>query len=136
MRLSPPMRLRVSRSSTHPCGQDGQPLTHAARAKLVTNAAKKGGHVVRLMDGDPILFHGFAEEAAACEKNGIPFEVVPGASSVTAVPAYAGIPLTTSKSRAVHVVTHAGDQAGLGHPRRRAGHGGHPRRRRPGRRGS
>ena len=89
------------------CGQDGQPLTHAARAKLVTNAAKKGGHVVRLMDGDPILFHGFAEEAGACEKNGIPFEVVPGASSVTAVPAYAGIPLTTSKSRAVHVVTMA-----------------------------
>jgi uroporphyrinogen III methyltransferase/synthase len=89
------------------CGQDGQPLTHAARAKIVTTAAKKGGHVVRLMDGDPILFHGFAEEAVACEKNGIPFEVVPGASSVTAVPAYAGIPLTTSKSKAVHVVTMA-----------------------------
>ncbi|HVQ88173.1 MAG TPA: bifunctional uroporphyrinogen-III C-methyltransferase/uroporphyrinogen-III synthase [Actinomycetes bacterium] len=89
------------------CGQDGQPLTHAARAKLVTTAAKKGGHVVRLMDGDPILFHGFAEEASACEKNGIPFEVIPGASAVTSVPAYAGIPLTTSKSRAVHVVTMA-----------------------------
>ena len=42
------------------CGQDGQPLTHAARAKLVTSAAKKGGYVVRLMDGDPALFHGFA----------------------------------------------------------------------------
>ena len=89
------------------CGQDGQPLTHAARAKLVTNAAKKGGKVVRLMDGDPIIFHGFAEEAGACEKNGIPFEVIPGASAVTAVPAYAGVPLTTSKSKAVHVVTMA-----------------------------
>ncbi|MEO8328799.1 MAG: bifunctional uroporphyrinogen-III C-methyltransferase/uroporphyrinogen-III synthase [Candidatus Nanopelagicales bacterium] len=89
------------------CGQDGQPLTHAARAKLVTTAAKKGGRVVRLMDGDPILFHGFAEEASACDKNGIAFEVIPGASVVTAVPAYAGIPLTTSKSRAVHVVTMA-----------------------------
>ncbi len=89
------------------CGQDGQPLTHAGRAKLVTSAAKKGGRVVRLMDGDPILFHGFAEEAGACEKNGISFEVIPGASAVTAVPGYAGIPLTTSKSRAVHVVTMA-----------------------------
>jgi uroporphyrinogen III methyltransferase/synthase len=89
------------------CGQDGQPLTHAARAKLVTTAAKKGGTVVRLMDGDPALFHGFAEEALACDKNGIPFEVVPGASAVTAVPTFAGVPLTTSKTRAVHVVSAA-----------------------------
>lgn len=88
-------------------GQDGQPLTHAARAKLVTNAAKKGGVVVRLMDGDPALFHGFAEEALACQKNGIAFEVVPGASTVTSVPTYAGVPLTTAKTRAVHVVSAA-----------------------------
>ena len=87
------------------CGQDGQPLTHAARAKLVTTAAKKGGYVVRLMDGDPALFHGFAEEALACDKNGIPFEVVPGASTVTSVPTYAGVPPTTAKTRAVHVVS-------------------------------
>jgi uroporphyrinogen III methyltransferase/synthase len=87
------------------CGQDGQPLTHAGRAKLVTSAAKKGGFVVRLMDGDPALFHGFAEEAAACEKNGIGFEVVPGASTVSAVPTYAGVPLTTAKTRSVHVVS-------------------------------
>jgi uroporphyrinogen III methyltransferase/synthase len=86
------------------CGQDGQPLTHAARAKLVTSAAKKGGYVVRLMDGDPALFHGFAEEAAACEKNSITFEVIPGASTVTSVPTYAGVPLTTAKTKAVHVV--------------------------------
>jgi uroporphyrinogen III methyltransferase / synthase len=57
------------------------------------------------MDGDPILFHGFPEEAGACDKAGIPFEVVPGASSVTAVPAFAGVPLTTGKVRSVHVVT-------------------------------
>ncbi len=87
------------------CGQDGQPLTHAGRAKLVTSAAKKGGFVVRLMDGDPAVFHGLAEEALACEKNGIPFEVVPGTSVVTSVPTYAGVPLTTAKTRAVHVVS-------------------------------
>jgi uroporphyrinogen III methyltransferase/synthase len=87
------------------CGQDGQPLTHAARAKIVTSAAKKGGFVVRLMDGDPAVFHGFAEEAAACDKNGIPFEVVPGASTVSSVPTYAGVPLTTAKTRSVHIVS-------------------------------
>jgi uroporphyrinogen III methyltransferase/synthase len=87
------------------CGTDGQPLTHAARAKIVTSAAKKGGYVVRLMDGDPALFHGFAEEASACEKHGISFEVVPGASTVTSVPTYAGVPLTTAKTTSVHVVS-------------------------------
>jgi uroporphyrinogen III methyltransferase/synthase len=86
-------------------GDDGQPLTHAARSRLVTKAAKGGRRVVRLMDGDPSTFNGLAEEALACRKAGLPFEVVPGVSAVSAVPAYAGVPLTTSASRAVHVVS-------------------------------
>ena len=57
------------------------------------------------MDGDPSTFNGLAEEALACRKAGVPFEVVPGVSAVTAVPAYAGVPLTTKASRAVHVIT-------------------------------
>ena len=86
-------------------GEDGQPLTTAGRAKLVTRAAKGGRRVARLMDGDPATFNGLAEEALACRKAGVPFEVVPGVSAVSAVPAYAGVPLTTKASRAVHVVT-------------------------------
>ena len=34
-------------------GDDGQPLSHAVRARLVVKAAKSGGLVVRLLDGDP-----------------------------------------------------------------------------------
>jgi uroporphyrinogen III methyltransferase/synthase len=86
------------------CGEDGQPLAHAARAKLAIDRAKEGAHVVRLLQGDPTLFGGVGEEAAACAKAKVPFEVVPGVSSVTAVPAYAGLPLTTSRQREVHVV--------------------------------
>jgi uroporphyrinogen III methyltransferase / synthase len=88
-------------------GDHGQPLTHAMRAKLVVRAAKaaKGGLVVRLMDGDPATFNGLAEEALACHKAGIGFDVVPGVSAVSAVPAYAGVPLTSSTSQAVHVVS-------------------------------
>jgi len=86
-------------------GDDGQPLTHAARSRLVTKAAKGGRRVVRLMDGDPGTFNGLAEEALACRKAGVPFEVVPGVSAISAVPAYAGVPLTTASSRAVHVVS-------------------------------
>ncbi len=86
-------------------GQDGQPLTHAARAKVVVKLAKSGRRVVRLMAGDPFLYASGPEEAQACVKACIGFEIVPGVSSVTAVPAYAGIPLTTKNSREVAVVT-------------------------------
>jgi uroporphyrinogen III methyltransferase / synthase len=86
-------------------GEDGQPLTHAARAKVVTKHAKKGARVVRLMTGDPFLYASGPEEAQACVKAGIGFEVVPGVSSVAAVPAYAGIPLTTKDHREMTVVT-------------------------------
>jgi uroporphyrinogen III methyltransferase/synthase len=87
-------------------GDHGERLTHASRAKLVVRAARShpGGLVVRLMDGDPAIFNGLAEEAQACARAGIAFEIVPGVSSVTAVPSYAGVPLTSSASTAVHVV--------------------------------
>ena len=85
-------------------GDDGEALTHAARARLAVDAAKEGLGVVRLLEGDPALFGGLGEEAALCAKAKVPFEVVPGVSAVTAVPAYAGLPLTTSTNREVHVV--------------------------------
>lgn len=84
---------------------DGAVLTHAARAKLVVKHAKTGAHVVRLMTGDPFTYATGPEEALACVKADIPFEVVPGISSVGAVPAYAGVPLTTKQNREYKVVS-------------------------------
>ncbi len=85
-------------------GEDGQPMTRAARAKLVVRAARRGARVVRMMDGDPATFTGLAEEIAALRKDGLPFEVVPGVSAVTAVPAYAGVPLTPAGTVGLHVL--------------------------------
>lgn len=91
-------------------GDQGESLTRASRAKLVVKAAKAhpGGLVVRLMDGDPAVFNGFAEEAQACVKAGVAIEVVPGVSAVSAVPAFAGIPLTDRSTKGVHVVVAGG----------------------------
>ncbi|HSI25853.1 MAG TPA: bifunctional uroporphyrinogen-III C-methyltransferase/uroporphyrinogen-III synthase [Aeromicrobium sp.] len=86
-------------------GEDGEQLTHAARARLVVRLAKSGAHVVRLISGDPFTYSTGPEEAAACAKAGIAFEVVPGISSVSAVPAYAGVPLTNRKNRTFEVVS-------------------------------
>jgi uroporphyrinogen III methyltransferase/synthase len=85
-------------------GTDGQPLTHAGRAKVVVKQAKTGKRVVRLMAGDPFVYASGPEEAQACVKAGVGFEIVPGVSSMTAVPAYAGVPLTDKKHREVAVV--------------------------------
>jgi uroporphyrinogen III methyltransferase/synthase len=85
-------------------GQDGQPLTHAGRAKVIVKQAKSGRRVVRLMAGDPFVYASGPEEAQACVKAGVGFEIVPGVSAVTAVPAYAGVPLTTKTHREVAVV--------------------------------
>jgi uroporphyrinogen III methyltransferase/synthase len=85
-------------------GDDGQPLTSASRAKLVVKHAQGGGNVVRLLSGDPWMYATGAEEAAACATAAVQFEIVPGVSSITAVPAYAGVPLTTRTFREVTVI--------------------------------
>ncbi|AMY08324.1 Uroporphyrinogen-III C-methyltransferase [Luteitalea pratensis] len=65
----------------------------AISASLV-QAARAGMSVVRLKGGDPYLFGRGAEEALALVEAGVPYEVVPGVSALSAVPARAGIPLT------------------------------------------
>ena len=72
--------------------------------RLLIKAAKAGQHVVRLVRGDPLLFGHAAAEAAACAKARVPFEVVPGVPVATAVPAYAGIPLTSDASGDVRII--------------------------------
>jgi len=72
--------------------------------RLLVKAAKAGQHVVRLVRGDPFLFGPAAAEAAACAKARVPFEIVPGVPTATAVPAYAGIPLTSDTSGDVRII--------------------------------
>jgi uroporphyrinogen III methyltransferase/synthase len=71
-----------------------EPLAPLVRFKAISAAVRAGKSVVRLLDGDPGLFGPFEAEAEACAKAGLPFEVVPGLARATAVPAFAGIPLT------------------------------------------
>ena len=62
--------------------------------RLLVMHGRNGRRVVRLKGGDPFVFGRGGEEALALADAGIPFELVPGVSSIAAVPESVGIPVT------------------------------------------
>ncbi len=63
-------------------------------SRLLVLYGLRGLDVVRLKGGDPFVFGRGGEEALALAAAGVLFEVVPGVSSLSAVPASVGIPVT------------------------------------------
>jgi uroporphyrin-III C-methyltransferase len=74
--------------------------------EMLKKLAEEGKTVVRLKGGDPFVFGRGGVEVEFLARHGIPFEVIPGVSSINSVPAYAGIPLThPTLSSSILVVT-------------------------------
>jgi uroporphyrin-III C-methyltransferase len=69
-------------------------LDQEALNELLVNYGRAGFDVVRLKGGDPLVFGRGGEEALALREAGVATEIVPGVSSIAAVPAAAGIPVT------------------------------------------
>jgi uroporphyrinogen III methyltransferase / synthase len=90
LRLAPRTAEFISRGSR---GTE-KALSQEQLNALMISKAREGKCVVRLKGGDPYIFGRGGEEAEELAEAGIPFEVVPGVSSVVAAPNYAGIPLT------------------------------------------
>ena len=81
-------------------------VSQAELNALLLAKAFAGKRVVRLKGGDPFVFGRGGEEAEVLAAAGVPFEVVPGVSSVYSAPGYAGIPLTHRQyASSVTVVT-------------------------------
>jgi uroporphyrinogen III methyltransferase/synthase len=93
-RVNPELLRRAPKSAEIIC--DGKPAAEPAipPTDLLIARARAGKTVVRLIGGDPYLFGSGGAEAEQLAGAGIPFEVVPGVSSIVAAPNYAGVPLT------------------------------------------
>ena len=87
LRLAPPTAEFIARGKNMMMPQE-------EIIALLIAKSREGKCVVRLKGGDPYIFGRGGEEAEALASAKIPFEVVPGVSSIVAAPNYAGIPLT------------------------------------------
>jgi len=81
---APEDALRISREN----------VDQAVINALLVDLGQRDLEIVRLKGGDPFIFGRGGEEALALAEADIPFEVVPGVSALSAVPASAGIPIT------------------------------------------
>jgi uroporphyrinogen III methyltransferase/synthase len=90
LQLAPPgcrFHLAGKRESAHTLTQDGI-------NELLVKLAREGRAVVRLKGGDPFVFGRGGEEAEFLERNGIPWNAVPGVTSALGSAVLAGIPAT------------------------------------------
>lgn len=69
-------------------------MTQAQINETLVSLAQAGRKTVRLKGGDPCIFGRAQEERLALEAAGISYEIIPGVSSLSAVPASAGIIVT------------------------------------------
>jgi uroporphyrin-III C-methyltransferase len=84
----------VAEAPEHALRVDRDKLEQDDVNRLLVAHARRGRRVVRLKGGDPFVFGRGGEEAIALARAGISFEVIPGVSSLSAVPGSAGIPVT------------------------------------------
>ncbi|MEZ7932586.1 MAG: bifunctional uroporphyrinogen-III C-methyltransferase/uroporphyrinogen-III synthase [Candidatus Nanopelagicales bacterium] len=85
-------------------GEDEQELEPAEAAKLVLELARESELVVRLVLGDPMVSGALIPEISVLRRSHANFELVPGVSEVTGIPAFAGFNLTGGKSHEVRIL--------------------------------
>src|SRR5690606_22997630 len=86
---------------------DSAPLTLEDQRMIYERAAREGLRVARVHSGDPSLYSAVGEQIAILEEIGLPFEIVPGVSSLSAVAAALGCELTVPERAQSLILTRA-----------------------------
>ena len=81
--VSPQLVARATTATRIP----RETLTQSEVNELLVHHGRKGRAVVRLKGGDPFVFGRGGEEVEALTAAGVAHEIVPGVSTLTAVPA-------------------------------------------------
>jgi uroporphyrinogen III methyltransferase/synthase len=93
--IDPSVLNQARRSRKIYCGKrGGEAFKQEEINEILYNEAKRGKLVVRLKNGDPMIFGRGGEELQFLQARGIEVEVVPGLSSATSLAGLAKIPLT------------------------------------------
>ncbi len=71
-------------------------FSHAQKLinNLIIKKAKDNKRVIRLKNGDPVIFSRLSQELDALSKENIEFEIVPGVTAASAAGGFTGVPLT------------------------------------------
>jgi precorrin-4 C11-methyltransferase len=89
---------------------DSSKLTLEDLFAIYERALRRRLVVARVHSGDPSLYGAIHEQIAFCEEHGLPFEVVPGVSSLGAAAAVLGCELTVPRISQSLVITRLGNR--------------------------
>jgi precorrin-4/cobalt-precorrin-4 C11-methyltransferase len=95
---------------------DSSGMTFEEITRVMVESAREGGTVARLHSGDPSIYGAIAEQIRALEEKGIPYEVIPGVSSIFAAAASLGIEFTQPGVSQSLIITRLGGRTPV--PRR------------------
>lgn len=83
---------------------EGEALEQADVAKVVLDQAREHDHVVRLVLGDPFALGTLIPEISVLRRSHAHFEIIPGVSEITGIPAFAGFNLTGGKAHSARII--------------------------------
>ncbi len=86
-------------------------LTLEQTLELMLSAAREGKRVVRLQSGDPSIYGAINEQIAILEREGVPYEIVPGVSSAFAAAARLGVEMTVPNVSQTVILTRRSGRA-------------------------
>ncbi len=92
--------------------EDSSPMTLEQTHALLMETVNAGGLAARVHTGDPALYGAVREQIALLERDGAPWEIVPGVTSACAVAAAAGASFTVPGGSQSLVITRAAGRTG------------------------